>query len=100
MSGQEIRYCAHGPYGAPRPCIHFGEPLHQNIIDDLSSYCWSIPLGAKLEAFPALQAWELACEAETVMIASFPLCYLLFSSGSHEHHFHLTSNHSVGMPST
>ena len=36
-----------------------------NIIDDFSSYCWSIPLSAKSEAFPTLQAWELAREAET-----------------------------------
>ena len=36
-----------------------------NIIDDFLSYCWSIPLSAKSEAFPALQAWELARKAET-----------------------------------
>ena len=36
-----------------------------NIIDDFSSYCWSVPLSMKSEAFSALQAWEIAHEAET-----------------------------------
>ncbi|KAI9573988.1 hypothetical protein HD554DRAFT_2012203, partial [Boletus coccyginus] len=36
-----------------------------NIIDNCSSYCWSIPVAAKSEAFSALQAWEIAREAET-----------------------------------
>lgn len=36
-----------------------------DIIDDFSSYSWSIPLPTKSDAFPALQAWEKARELET-----------------------------------
>jgi transposase InsO family protein len=36
-----------------------------DIIDDFSSYAWSIPLAAKSDAFTALQAWERARELET-----------------------------------
>lgn len=36
-----------------------------DIIDDHSSYAWSIPLAAKSDAFPALRAWTLAREVET-----------------------------------
>ena len=42
-----------------------GNHYMMNIIDNFSSYCWSVPLSAKSEAFLALKAWELACEAET-----------------------------------
>lgn len=36
-----------------------------NIVDDFSSYLWSIPLKSKDQAYPELQAWELARENET-----------------------------------
>jgi hypothetical protein len=31
-----------------------------DLINDFSSYTWTIPLAAKSDAFPALQAWEHA----------------------------------------
>ncbi|KAG2111902.1 uncharacterized protein F5147DRAFT_526604, partial [Suillus discolor] len=37
-----------------------GNKYIMDIIDDHSSYTWSIPLAAKSDAFPALQAWTLA----------------------------------------
>jgi len=42
-----------------------GNKYIMNIIDDFSSYAWSIPLAAKSDAFTALQAWERARELET-----------------------------------
>lgn len=36
-----------------------------DIVDDNTSYCWAIPLANKSDAFPALMAWEHACETET-----------------------------------
>ena len=36
-----------------------------NVIDDFSSYLWSIPLKTKDQAYPELRAWELARENET-----------------------------------
>ena len=42
-----------------------GNKYIMDIIDDFSSYAWSIPLSAKSDAFPALQAWEKARELET-----------------------------------
>jgi hypothetical protein len=36
-----------------------------DIIDDHSSYTWTIPLASKSNAFPVLQAWTSAQEAET-----------------------------------
>jgi hypothetical protein len=42
-----------------------GNKYVMDIIDDFSSYAWSIPLAAKSDAFPALQAWALAWEVKT-----------------------------------
>jgi len=42
-----------------------GNKYIMDIIDDFSSYAWSIPLAAKSHAFTALQAWERARELET-----------------------------------
>jgi hypothetical protein len=42
-----------------------GNRYIMDIIDDFSSYTWAIPLAAKSDAFPALQAWVLACEVES-----------------------------------
>jgi hypothetical protein len=42
-----------------------GNKYIMDIIDDFSSYAWSIPLAAKSDAFPVLQAWEKAHELET-----------------------------------
>lgn len=36
-----------------------------NIIDDYTSYPWSIPLKLKSDAFSKLRIWELARENET-----------------------------------
>ena len=36
-----------------------------NIIDNYSSFVWTIPLKAKSDAYLALLAWEQACELET-----------------------------------
>lgn len=36
-----------------------------DLIDDFSSYSWSILLASKSDAFSALVAWECACELET-----------------------------------
>jgi hypothetical protein len=36
-----------------------------NVVDDFSSYPWSIPLKRKSDAFHALQTWERAREVET-----------------------------------
>jgi transposase InsO family protein len=42
-----------------------GNRYIMDIIDDFSSYAWSIPLVSKSDAFPAMQAWERAREVET-----------------------------------
>lgn len=42
-----------------------GNHYVMHIIDDFSSHAWSIPLTAKSEAFPQLQAWECAHKLET-----------------------------------
>lgn len=42
-----------------------GNKYVMDIIDDYSSYTWSIPLATKSDMFPALRAWEQARELET-----------------------------------
>jgi hypothetical protein len=42
-----------------------GNRYIMDIIDDFSSYSWSIPLASKSDAFPALEAWTQAREVET-----------------------------------
>jgi hypothetical protein len=41
-----------------------GNNYVMNIVDDFSSFCWSIPLKSKGDAFPQLQLWERAREME------------------------------------
>lgn len=42
-----------------------GHKYIMDLIDDFSSYSWSIPLTAKSDAFPALIAWEYTHKLET-----------------------------------
>jgi len=42
-----------------------GNNYMMNIVDDFTSYPWSIPLKNKGEAYTYLKAWEIAREAET-----------------------------------
>jgi hypothetical protein len=42
-----------------------GHKYIMDLINDFFSYSWSIPFAAKSDAFPALLAWECACELET-----------------------------------
>jgi hypothetical protein len=42
-----------------------GNEYVMDIVDDYTSFPWSIPLKNKDDAFPELKAWELAREAET-----------------------------------
>lgn len=35
-----------------------------NVLDDFTSFAWSIPLPNKAEAYPHLKEWELAREKE------------------------------------
>lgn len=44
-----------------------GNKYIMNIIDDFSSYAWSIPLAAKSDTFPALLTWERARKLETTL---------------------------------
>ncbi|KAG1874863.1 hypothetical protein F4604DRAFT_1513831, partial [Suillus subluteus] len=44
----------------PDVVLAAGNKYILDIIDDFLSYTWSIPLSAKSDAFPALQAWEKA----------------------------------------
>jgi hypothetical protein len=41
-----------------------GNNYVMNIVDDFSSFCWSIPLKSKGDTFPQLQLWEWAREME------------------------------------
>ena len=42
-----------------------GNHYVMDLLDDYTSKGWSIPLKSKDQAFPELQAWELAWEKET-----------------------------------
>jgi hypothetical protein len=42
-----------------------GNRYIMDLLDDYTSKCWSMPLKSKDQAFPELQAWELAREKET-----------------------------------
>ena len=50
----------------PMPAVSkFGHVYSMNIMDDFSSYVWSIPLARKSEALNALRAWHRAVENQT-----------------------------------
>ena len=49
----------------PEHVSALGNKYVLNIVDDFSSYCWSIPLPAKSHAYKALMDWECACQLET-----------------------------------
>ena len=44
---------------------HTGNQYIMNIVDDYSSFAWSIPLRQKDDALPQLQSWQRARENET-----------------------------------
>jgi len=52
----------HGPVAVPS---RTGNKYIMNIVDDFTSYPWTIPLKSKDEAFPMLTAWQTARETET-----------------------------------
>ena len=50
----------------PMPCVlRYGHLYSMNIIDDFSSYVWSLPLKSKSEAINVLRAWHRAVENQT-----------------------------------
>ncbi|KAJ3493647.1 hypothetical protein NLJ89_g10967 [Agrocybe chaxingu] len=51
-----------GPMAVTSRC---GHNYAMNIVDDYSSFVWTVLLSNKAEAFPKLQVWERAREAET-----------------------------------
>jgi len=48
--------------GLIRPLSSSGKLYSMNIIDDFSSYVWTVPLSSKGEAAPSLQNWHCAVE--------------------------------------
>jgi len=52
----------HGPVAV---LSRTGNKYIMNIVDDFTSYPWSVPLKTKDDAFPALMAWQLAWETES-----------------------------------
>ena len=50
----------------PMPCVSKYRHLYSmNVIDDFSSYVWSLPLKSKSEAINVLRAWHCAVENQT-----------------------------------
>jgi len=50
----------------PMPCVSkYGHLYSMNIIDDFSSYVWSLPLKSKSEAINVLCAWHCTVENQT-----------------------------------
>jgi len=50
----------------PMPAVsNYGHLYSMNVIDDFSSYIWSLPLARKSEAVNVLQAWHCAVENQT-----------------------------------
>jgi len=48
------------------PCVSkYGHLYSMNVIDDFSSYVWSLPLKSKSEAMNVLHAWHCAVENQT-----------------------------------
>jgi len=50
----------------PMPCVsRYGHLYSMNVIDDFTSYVWSLPLKSKSEAINVLCAWHCAVENQT-----------------------------------
>ena len=50
----------------PMPCVSkYGHLYSMNVIDDFSSYIWSLPLKSKSEAINVLRVWHQAVENQT-----------------------------------
>ena len=54
----------------PEHVSALGNKYVLNIVDDFFSYCWSIPLPAKSDAYKALMDWEHARKLETLLKAT------------------------------